>query len=73
MDKNKFCVFSYIFSIMKNVRESIFNVLYLTQCNPDAFNINFLFFAVGVISKIYDRLFLTHKEVDDHLLLAESQ
>lgn len=73
MDKNNFCVFSYIFPIIKNAKESVFNALYLTHCNRDAFNINFLFFIIDVISKAYDRLFLIHKKVNDDLLLVESQ
>lgn len=73
MNKNNFCVFSYIFPIIKNVTEGIFNAPYLTHCNRDAFNINFLFFTIDVISKVYDRLFLIHKKVNDHLLLVESQ
>lgn len=58
---------------MKNVKESVFHALYLTHCNRDAFNINFLFFIIDVISKVYDRLFLIHKKVSDDLLLVENQ
>lgn len=66
MEKNIFLCLVTLFFYYKKCQESTFNVLYLTQCNRNAFNINFPFFTVGIISKVYDRLFLTNRKLDDY-------